>query len=170
MAVANPSSSQEISPQQNEVLYHLRTSGGMTMPALGVLFGHTARKLIRKLLQREKVKVSEMSGIRLFMTVSTPYPKTEESFYRRVALGWLYARVIEAGCKWKNGIIPEVIFRNGDGFRVAWRGKTGLNRGLFLALLPRDGRKPRELPPGSLIIYSDDLREKGLREALTRRK
>jgi len=170
MAVAKPSPIQKTSQRQSEALYHLRVSGGMTMPALGVIYGHAARKLVRKLLQREKIKISETSGIRLYLTAGTPYPKTEESFYRRIALGWLYARVIEAGCEWKNGIIPEVIFRNGDGFRVAWRGKTGRNKGRFLALLSRDARKPRELPPGSLVVYSDDLREKVLREALTRKK
>lgn len=159
-----------VSPQQNEVLLHLRASGGMTMPALGVILGPKVRKTLRRLLKRRIVKISEASGIRLFMTVGTPFPKTEESFYRRVALGWLYARVIEAGCKWKNGVIPQVIFPNGVRMKIAWRGKTGRKKGRFLALMPAEDAKMPQLPPGSLILYADALREKELREALTARK
>lgn len=157
-----------LSERQREVLKHLRASDGMTMPALGVLFGPAARKAIRRLLSRGLVKISETGGTRLILAGGTPAPKTEESFHRRVALGWLYARAVQAGCRWQAGTFPEVIFPNGARYRIAWRGKTGGEKGAFIAILPGDMKKPRDLPAGSIFVITDSLRKKSLREALTK--
>jgi len=157
-----------LSERQREVLKHLRASDGMTMPALGVLFGEAARTVVRRLLSRGLVKISEIGGTRLILAAGTPVPKTEESFHRRVALGWLYARAVQAGCKWLPGTFPEVVFPNGVRYRIAWRGKTGGEKGTFIALLPGDARKPRDLPAGSIFVITDSLRKRGLREALTK--
>lgn len=164
-----PDSRPKISLRQAEALHHLRKSGGMTMPALGVLMGAEARKILRRLLARGLVRVSEYEGVRLFLAANTPAPASEEAFRRRVALGWLYARAVQAGCCWQAGLLPEVVFPAGARFKVAWRGKVSREEnGAVLALLPDRKHKVPELPGGSLVVFAEPLREMSFREALTK--
>lgn len=157
---------QAVTGRQRSVLDHLTACGGMTMPALGVILGTQTRSTLRRMLSQGLVKTSVADGVRLFLAANTPRPATEELFKRRLALGWLYARALQADCAWIAGLFPEVIFPAGNKFQVAWRGRAGEERRPVLALIPDDQAEWPTLPADSFIIYSSSLREKILSEAL----
>lgn len=89
-------------------------------------------------------------------------PKDREEYIARSALGWLAARLMEAGGRMDKG---RAIFPNGKAYKVCvWPGKLPEGPAIVVSV---NGDEP-DLRPGWLYVDYKDLQERGLRECLKR--
>lgn len=89
-------------------------------------------------------------------------PRTREEYIARCALGWLAARLVEAGGRI---VKRRAIFPNGKAYQVAiWPGKLPEDPAIVVSL---NGDEPK-LRPGWLWVDYKDLQERGLKECLKR--
>ncbi|WP_051275719.1 hypothetical protein [Desulfovirgula thermocuniculi] len=91
-------------------------------------------------------------------------PATVEEYRERSALGWLAARLLEAGARLEGN---RAVFPSGRSFQVVvWRGSGSVPNGCLAVCL---GDVPP--PPGAeLWVFAKDLPERRLKECLYRRR
>jgi len=148
-----------------DILRFLETCAGAPEPAISLLFPDCAR-FLRILRGSGYARRCWCPGQDPFWCpVSFPVPKSREEYVARCALGWLAARLVEAGGRIEKG---KAIFPTGKAYQVAvWPGK--LPEGLTI-VVSVNGEEPPDLKPGQLWVDSKDLRERGLRECLQAKK
>ncbi len=146
------------------VLEFLESCAGAPESAISLLFPDCARPL-RILRGSGYARRCWCPGQdALWVPVQFPVPKTREEYIARCALGWLAARLVEAGGRMDRG---RAVFPTGKAFQVAvWPGKLPEEGSTLMVLL--NGERPPTSRQGWLYADYKDLQERGLKECLKR--
>lgn len=146
------------------VLKFLESCRGAPERAAALLFPHHYRDSLRVLRGAGFVRRCWLSGSDPFWCPASARPPSSPEEYReRSALGWLAARLREAGAKLENG---AAVFPSGKSFPVAvWRGSGNVPDNC-LAVCLGDAAPPKE---ALLWVCANDLPERRLRECMKRR-
>ncbi len=142
------------------VLEFLESCAGAPEPAVSLLFPDCAR-FLRILRGSGYARRCWTPGQDPFWCpVSFPVPRTREEYIARCALGWLAARLVEAGGRMEKG---KAVFPTGKAFQVAvWPGRLPEGPALVVSL---NGERPG-LKAGQFWVSGLELPEKQLRKCL----
>lgn len=142
------------------VLEFLESCAGAPEPAVSLLFPD-CRRYLRILRGSGYARRCWAPGQDpIWCPVSFPVPRTEEEYAARSALGWLAARLAEAGGRMERG---RAVFPSGEAFRAAvWPGRVPEGPAVVVSLT---GERPG-LRPGQLWASGPELRGKRLKECL----
>ena len=145
------------------VLDFLESCRGAPEGAVALLFPRHYRQSLRILRGAGFVRRCWLPGHDAFWCpASARPPATPEEYRERSALGWLVARLREAGAKLEG---CAAVFPSGKAFSVAvWRGSGSVPSGC-LAVCLGDTAPPKG---AELWVYAKDLPERRLKECLHR--
>lgn len=146
------------------VLEFLESCAGAPESAVALLFPRHYRKSLRILRGSGYARRCWSPGQdALWCPVRFPVPKSREEYVARCALGWLAARLTEAGGKMDRG---RAVFPGGKAYRVAvWPGK--LPEGPELLVVSVNGEGP-VLKRGWLYADYADLQGSDLKKVLSK--
>ena len=141
------------------VLEFLESCGGAPESAVALLFPRHYRKSLRVLRGSGYARRCWTPGQDPFWCpASTRPPKDREEYIARCALGWLAARLVEAGGRMEEG---KAVFPSGKALRVyVWPGKIPPGPALAVSV---NGEEPGA---GELWVEYERLKRRGLRECL----
>ncbi|MCL5057372.1 MAG: hypothetical protein M1130_05125 [Actinobacteria bacterium] len=140
------------------VLEFIESCGGAPDDALALLF-RRSRLLLAKLRGAGMIYRARAGGMVLWLPAGVSPPLGAEHFRRMAAVGWLAARLKEAGGRYEKG---SAIFPNGAAFPVALVPPTP--QGHCLAVMMEPGKV--FLEKGSVSVFWEDLRVAAIKECL----
>lgn len=140
------------------VLEFIESCGGAPDEALALLF-RRSRLLLAKLRGAGMVYRVRAGGTVLWLPAGSSPPLGAEHFRRMAAVGWLAARLQEAGGRYERG---SAIFPNGAAFPVALVPPPP--QGHCLAVMMEPGKVT--LQKGSVSVFWEDLRVAAIKDCL----
>jgi hypothetical protein len=149
------------------VLEFLEACGGAPEEALLLLDPHRpdrTRKSLASLRAGGWAYRARLDGEMLWLPRGADPPRTELEFRRQSVIGWLAARLAEAGGAYAAG---AAVFSNRQAFPALVVPPDRPGRGSVLAVL-LDCASPDGLPAGSLWVRAEDLRVERLERCLRR--
>lgn len=140
------------------VLEFLESSGGAPDGALALLF-RRSRLLLAKLRGAGMVYRAWAGDTLLWLPAGASAPRDTDHFRRMAAVGWLAARLKQAGGRYEKG---SAVFPNGAVFPVALVPPVPL--GPCLAVIMGPGKI--FLEKGSVSVFWEDLRAASIKDCL----
>gem|GEM_PF-1813217 len=149
-----------VSKKALRVLNFLEGCAGAPEPAISLIFPGCARflRILRGSGYARRCWTPGQDA--LWVPVQFPVPKNREEYVARSALGWLAARLVEAGGRMDRG---RAIFPNGKAYRVGIYPGAIHGKELVLSL---NGEFPDEKQDGCLYVNYQNLKERMLKECL----
>jgi len=140
------------------VLEFIESCGGAPDGALALLF-RRSNLLLAKLRGAGMVYRARAGDTVLWLPAGASPPRDIDHFWRTAAVGWLAARLKEAGGRYEKG---SAIFPNGAAFPVAL--VPPAPQGPCLAVMMDPGKV--SLEKGSVSVFWDDLRVAAIKDCL----
>ncbi|SFR12514.1 hypothetical protein [Desulfoscipio geothermicus] len=150
-----------VSSRADRVLRFLETCAGAPEKAISLVSPKHFRRSLRILRGAGYVRRCWFKGHDpLWVPVNYNVPRNKKEYLGRSALGWLAARLVEAGADFNQGI---AVFPNSSKFRVVLY-PPGSRSNEPMIIIALNGEKP-EAGEGLWVNY-DELQEKDLQKCL----